>query len=318
MHNRSMPSDPPILVTGAPRSGTTFLGRMLSLPRDIIYIYEPFNLEIGIEGIDRAFAYIDDSAELRSEKYDALIGELLAGHSKFKVNPWRDANPRLTKRIGRQLFRSSAQLHYRIDNANPFKHRPLIKDPMATFAAQYLHRNFDMQTVVIMRHPASTIASYKRLGWRYNLRELTSQSKLMEQYLEPVLGGLIIEKLTPIEEWSYLWLACYTVLDAYLQQNPGMIMIRHEDLSLMPMRSFEQLYHELNLPLTDKIRRHIDAYTRAGNPAGAPVGVAHALRRDSARNLELWRDIISPNELAQITEITRSLARKYYPSSHWW
>lgn len=308
----------PILVTGAPRSGTTFLGRMLSLPRNIIYVYEPFNLEIGIEGVDRAFVYLDDTGGLRSKKYDALITELLAGRSKFKINPWREANPPLTKRLGRRLFQSGAQLQYRLDAANPLKNRYLIKDPMATFAAQYLHRNFGMQTVVIMRHPASTIASYKRLGWRYNLHELTDQPKLMERYLEPVLGGLNIEKLKPIEEWSYLWLACYTVLDAYLKQNPNMIMIRHEDLSLMPMRSFERLYDQLGLPFTAKIREHIDNHTRAGNPAGAPVGVAHALRRDSARNLELWRGIIEPDELAEIIRITKPLAHTYYPSAHWW
>ncbi len=308
----------PILITGAPRSGTTFVGQMLALPREVIYLSEPFNKEIGIEGIDRAFAYLDDSNSADVRAYDEVIEGLLTGRSRFRINPYRDAQPSTAKRAARVLFRSKPQLQYQLDTANPFKHRYLVKDPMACFASQYLQRHFSMQTVIIVRHPASTIASYKRLGWRYNLHELTDQTNLMDRYLGPVLGGLTIENLTEIEEWSYLWLAIYTVLDAFLRDNPDMIMVRHEDLSLNPTSGFRALYQELGLEFTSKVRATIDRHTRAGNPIDPTGNKAHVLRRDSAKNLDRWRRILEPDEIAEITRLTGPLARKYYPSDHWW
>jgi hypothetical protein len=309
---------PHILVTGAPRSGTTILGRLLSLPNQVIYIFEPFNQDIGLEGIDRSFAYLDDDPDLREEKYDAILRDLLNGRARFKINPWREKNPTPIKRIGRQFFRSGMQLRYQLDSASPFKRRYLIKDPMASYAAQYLHRTLGMQTVIIVRHPASTIASYKRLAWRFNLKHLTSQPKLMERYLEPVLGGLDVSALSAVEEWSYLWLANYTVLDVFLRQNPDMIMVRHEDLSLSPIPTMKRLYTELNLPFTWRVRTQIIRDTQKGNTVNPPAHVAHVLRRDSESTIDRWRTILTPPEIATIERITRPLAEKYYPSAHWW
>ena len=52
----------PILVTGAPRSGTTWVGRMLTLAPGVGYIHEPFNptTDAGISGrpVARFFEYV--------------------------------------------------------------------------------------------------------------------------------------------------------------------------------------------------------------------------------------------------------------------
>ena len=39
-------------VTGIPRGGTTFVGRILSVPRSVDFIHEPFNPDCAVEGID--------------------------------------------------------------------------------------------------------------------------------------------------------------------------------------------------------------------------------------------------------------------------
>jgi hypothetical protein len=41
-----------IFVTGVIRSGTTFVGKVLSLPLSVDYIHEPFNPLCGMPGID--------------------------------------------------------------------------------------------------------------------------------------------------------------------------------------------------------------------------------------------------------------------------
>src|SRR5437879_6963691 len=56
----SMPADPkpPILVTGAPRTGTTFLGTMLSLNRNVANIYEPTSVRYGLRDVPPPMLYV--------------------------------------------------------------------------------------------------------------------------------------------------------------------------------------------------------------------------------------------------------------------
>jgi hypothetical protein len=42
-----------IFVTGVPRSGTTFAGKILSLPLEVDYTHEPFNPRCGMPGISQ-------------------------------------------------------------------------------------------------------------------------------------------------------------------------------------------------------------------------------------------------------------------------
>lgn len=46
-----------LLVTGMPRSGTTFAGRVLSAPLAVDYIHEPFNPDCGIVGVDQLLVH---------------------------------------------------------------------------------------------------------------------------------------------------------------------------------------------------------------------------------------------------------------------
>jgi hypothetical protein len=308
-------SNSPILVTGAPRSGTTFLGRMLSLPRSVSYVDEPFNVQTGIKGVYRQFLYVGKKSTQASD-YTKLVRELLAGQSTFKQSNIATSQS-LPKRLMRRSFVSRKHLLYRLAAHSPFHQRYLVKDPMACFASEYLHRNLGMKTVVIIRHPASTVASYKRLGWRFALNDLTTQAELMQRHLEPVLGTVNVQNLTPVQEWSYLWLSIYTALDTYLAKNAKMLLVRHEDLSLTPLYYFEKLYEQLGLSFTGHIQHQIVMHTREGNPVEPPQNAAHVLRRNSALNIHRWKQILTPEEIAEVRQITEPFASRYYAANEW-
>jgi hypothetical protein len=174
-----------------------------------------------------------------------------------------------------------------------------------------------MQVVIIMRHPASNVASFKRLGWYFNLRDLTGQPDLMNRYLQPVLGNLDLDKLTDVETWSYFWLATYTALTAFIRDNPGMILVKHESLSRQPLVEFERLYAELHLPFTPAVRKRLLAHTRSGNPVTAPPRVAHALKRDSAQAVLSWKKILTAPEVDTIRQITSPVSDAYYAGADW-
>jgi hypothetical protein len=69
-----------ILVTGSHRSGSTWVGKMIAQSPSVVYIHEPFNLEIGpCVGICSAkfnywFTYI--SPENESQVYRAIANTI--------------------------------------------------------------------------------------------------------------------------------------------------------------------------------------------------------------------------------------------------
>ena len=62
-------SDKPILVTGAHRSGTTWVGKMLALAPGVAYIHEPFSPRtaagLSPAGFDRYFTVVTEENEAR-------------------------------------------------------------------------------------------------------------------------------------------------------------------------------------------------------------------------------------------------------------
>lgn len=308
---------PAILVTGAPRSGTTFVGKMLCLPRHMTYLDEPFNFQTGLQGVKQPLVYLGDDTPQQNHYYLGLINKLLAGQAHFRPSslPGLDEHP--LKRTARKVLRSRSELHYKIDALNPVRSRYLIKDPMACLAAGYLHEQLGLNTIVIIRHPASTIASFKRLRWHYSLSDLTEQPELMQRYLEPVLGPVNTKTLTTVQTWAYFWLCLYTVLDDYLKKYPNIKAVTHEQLSRQPQREFEELFRHCDLPMSAKVKHSIDEHTKSTNPSDPGVGEAHALRRNSAANIHRWHKILEPDEVNEIRRITEPVSSKYYSDADW-
>ena len=308
---------PAILVTGAPRSGTTFVGKMLCVPRHMAYLDEPFNYETGLIGVKKPLVYLGEETPEDNRYYKQLIKDLLNGHGHFHSSslPGLDEHP--LKRAGRQIFHSRSELGYHFDILNPFRTRFLIKDPMACLAAGQLHRTLGLKTIVIIRHPASTVASYMRLRWNYKLQDLTNQPELMRQHLEPILEGLDLAGLTQIQTWAYFWLCLYTVMDAYLNENNGIKKVIFQDLSVHPQEEFKKLYDYCDLPWSRAASFQIDRHTNFTNPVDPKVGEAHALKRYSAANVRRWHKLLEPDEIAEIRRITEPLSQKYFPDTDW-
>lgn len=303
-----------ILVTGAPRSGTTFVGKMLALPRDVAYVDEPFNSQTGMQGIDTWFPYMHVSESDPNEK---LVKDILNGKTSFKSSQLRPDATNPVRQLARELFVSRENVEHKINAYNPIKRRFLIKDPLACFASEYLHQKFDCHTLVVLRHPASTIASFKRLGWRFHLGELQKQTELMKHHLEPIIGHLDPDKIDNVEEWAHLWLSINKVLETYASRNKDMTIVRHEDLSSEPIKEFAGLYDKYDLKFTPRVQEKIKAHTGAENPAEPTGNAVHVLKRNSAENIKRWKKILTEKEIEIIREITEPFSQKYYTQADW-
>ena len=184
-----MAEQSPILVTGVTRSGTTILGEMLSLPPGIASIYEPFNAHIGKHAVERQFVYVTEGS-LAEAPMARAVAALLDGRGRFHRSRIPHQSVNRGKRLLRAALTSRTSVDYRIAALDPRRTRWLLKDPLAAFSAEWLHRRFRAATVITVRHPAATVDSYLRLGWRFYLGELQADPHLMRDHLEPVLGSV--------------------------------------------------------------------------------------------------------------------------------
>lgn len=80
-----------ILVTGCPRSGTTFLGKVLSFPTEVGYIREPFNRDFGLDDLEYEFPYIHQGMQ-KEQVYRDMVEALLSRKANFKSLPPSGAN----------------------------------------------------------------------------------------------------------------------------------------------------------------------------------------------------------------------------------
>jgi hypothetical protein len=149
------------------------------------------------------------------------------------------------------------------------------------------------------------------------IQELMSIPELMDDHLGGLLAGVDVDALSPLENAALVWRAYHLVLHRYLDRNPGMIAIRHEDLSVQPVDVLRDLYDRLGLSFDERARRLVAEHTARGNDVRAADGTLHQLHRDSAAVARSWRDEVSPAERDAVRRWTEPEASRWYSDSDW-
>lgn len=164
-----MQNKKPILVSGSHRSGSTWVGRTIALEPTIGYIHEPFNpnpypYQVGryTARFKHWFMYIcsDNEHICLRELEDTLAFRYnlsQALHQLFFDRSHHD--PIESLRILREYLICSKNRLIQV--------RPLVKDPIALFSAEWMAEKFEMNVIVCIRHPAAFVGSLKVANWKY-------------------------------------------------------------------------------------------------------------------------------------------------------
>ncbi len=287
---------------------------MLSLNRDVSYIYEPLSRTHGLRGVPEPMLYVR-SGSRDEDRAATMIAQLLAGHGRFTVPAHPDDSA--ARRAARRVLRSKDYVRYKRESINPLRRRWLLKDPWACLSAEWLHRRFDAATVVIVRHPVPTVQSYRRLDWRFPLEQFRAMDELMSDQLDLGLAGVDVAALDPLENAALMWRMCNTVLARYLDRNRQMIVVRHEDLSARPIPVLRDLYGRLGLRFDARVERIVAEHTGAGNQGVAVGDQLHQLRRDSAAVAAGWKAKVSAADRVTIRSWAGPEADRWYPDDEW-
>jgi hypothetical protein len=299
----------PILVTGAHRSGTTWIGRMLA-GSQVAYISEPLNV-LHRPGVLRAkvpywYQYICDENEA---EYLAPFEELL----DYRYHTWGEIKSIRSLKDFLRMGRDFKIFYDALEHGQ----RALLKDPFAVFSIPWFVRRFNFKVVVTVRHPAAFASSLKRLGWNFDFNDLLDQLLLMRDHLETYRERMLsIKHDDVIGQASLLWTMIYRFVHSTIKLNPHLIIVRHEDLSRDPVNGFRDLYAALGLDFTSQTEEKILGSSSSENPTELRRDKTHSVKLDSRANIENWKKRLTEEEISLIHEITHDTIRLFYPDTH--
>jgi Sulfotransferase family len=313
----AQPDQAPILVTGAPRSGSTWVGNILSLDRRFGYVHEPFNKRCAA-GRCRArfrhgFTYVTRASEA---DYLEPLRDTLAWKYSLRAELGAIRTPKDVARMARDLayFETMRQRGARV----------VLKDPMALLSASWLAERFGARVVVVVRHPAGFVASLRAAGWdRFHFEILADQPALMAERLAPFaeeIAAAVRARPDGIDAGCLLWRVLHHHIDLLRREHPDWIFVRHEDLARDPEAAFRALYAQLGLEFTETVRARLAAFTRQGGSMLKRLSPFPNTRRiigSSRDRLNRVRTRLTPDEIARIRAATAPLASAFYADTDW-
>jgi len=308
----------PILVTGSHRSGKTFCANGLMASGELNRVHQPLSLNtrVGLSGLKLKYwyTYINKSNEYVYKdklysvtKYDYYLLDQIKNINSIKdiVSIFRDLTLNLNKKLN--------------------KKRPLIDDPFALFSADWFYEAFDIDVVIMVRHPASFVASLKMLDLNFPFYHLLNQDELIKQKIAPFKDEIIEyskEKKNVVEQGILLWrIIYYVVMNFYKHYNDQWFFVRFEDLIKSPDQEFKKMYSRLGLKYDEKTRKRLEKYLRMVS--------TKELRKESNMintyiykypieiQLYNFRNKLDDKEISLIKENTADIWPHFYSDEEW-
>ncbi|MFT7553448.1 MAG: hypothetical protein ACI9BV_003783 [Rhodothermales bacterium] len=300
-----------ILVTGLPRSGTTFLGMVLSAGLRGDYIHEPFNPSCGIAEDLIRYPCLDAWARDKEHETARLrLAELMAFRAKFRLPRYPEDSS--YRRAIRGLVGGRGQLNYRLAKINLFATHAVLKDPTAFLMADFLAKEGPMNPLVVLRHPLSWIGAWLRTGWAPELQILQDRHRFVASLTDGERSLLLNEGSLGVR-LARFWRLAYGRLLRQAKAH-GWTVVKLEDASSSPDRTFQALYTELGLPWGIAARRLVKRMT-GGSGVDGEAGHLQDMRRASGQIFQARKDAVPAEWRRDVFAITHDLAGEYYPDS---
>jgi hypothetical protein len=308
-----------ILVTGLPRSGTTFVGRVLAVEPTVDYLWEPFNSRFRA-GVEQHYPYVGESTTLdKRSKYRRLVADTIALHNLrpavFRSAP-RPSHLRLALKVARGWHRVAVKRR-RSPDLSPGS--LVIKDPVAIFLSGFLAREFEARVVIVVRHPMALHEAWKSLGWRHDFTWWTSQEDLSVDRLTQHAAALSRIADDPIAQTAYLWRIAYEYSLELAELLPDHVrIVRHEDLCVDPIGGFRAISSHCGLHFSDRVEHTLRELTGGTQVDRKSKDLARLEHRDASRLAEKWKEPGDQHALDRLHSLIGVAADTVYPEDTWW
>lgn len=298
-----------VLVTGAPRSGTTWVGRIIARAPAVHFVHEPFNITghpccCGVR-LKYWFHYL---SQTNTHEYKEHLR-----HTIYPAYTSAGLVNLITEIVRSRRIRPLAKYL-----GSYFSHRVVVKDPLAVFSAETLSTLFDLNVLVLIRHPAAVVNSYKAANWTHPFSHFLDQPLLMEERLAPFRGEIedfAKHEYDTIDQIAFLWKLIHFMISHYQAAQPRWLFVKYEELVLEPIEGFRKIFGRLELPYSDRVREAIQRY-RLQEPL-APTTEMYSTRQHPHQVLSKWKVSLTPEEIDRIRKRVGDVSSAFYSDREW-
>ena len=242
----------PLLIAGIPRSGSSWTQVILSRDPSILAVTEPDSETKSAPAIwakRRLGRYPVLAPGDRDADYEQLWRWVLAGAPqgkrleaaervrKIAIKEWRwyvQGRWTPTMRLAGQLGRSPG------DQPVPElrDHRLLVKSVHAAMCVEWLAATFDLEVLVLLRHPGAVLASWQSLGLPEHFARLERVPEVRQRCEE---WGVPLPGPDELEHTVWLLGVLLTSLEQAARHS-GLVLRTHEQMCLSPADEFRSLF----------------------------------------------------------------------------
>lgn len=278
-----------IVVSGLPRSGTSWIAKAMSLAPRVAYYFEPDSV---LEG---EYWNVFREAGVRDVSLERHIRQAFSGriHTEYV--------------IAEQGIREML-VAWRANTV-------LIKWVKLVLCLDWFAVHFPDATVVqTIRHPVPLALSWRPRGWDpgHHLGLMLSQPELIEGPLKPYVS-VMQDAETFWEQAGAFWGAIS--LMQLRQHRPGWFLREHEWYCMEPVDRIRELVDQTGLEWTDKIGRFVLGEDRAAS------GPGYGENRDPRTEVHKWEKKVTRRELDELESVVRRFDLPFYrgldPEAFW-
>lgn len=303
---RPMPTTKgPVLVTGVPYSGTTWMGHQLCDACDLAYFHEPWNPNPRLVGYGRPFAHhYAFVTDRNASRHAPSISRLMAMRPRVRWSNLFWDRSMLAREIQEFRQRRADRLAGR---------RALWKDPIALLSSGWIARRLDAVVLLMIRHPLSFVSSCMARGGATKpsgLSWLLGDDDFMAAHgneFHDDLERIDAPGTRPLERWAMTWRILMSVATQELQPLRDRVVIaRHEDCLEHPIELLSRIAGRLGLPLRADpaavVAMHREVHAHQGRQD----------RFDHAADSVNSTSTLDARDRAMILSITGPLASAWY------
>ena len=321
MPGAAAPSRRPLVAAGIPRSGTTWTMQALECDSSLFRVKEP---DHGAEQAPAIWAKRQAgripvlAPGDRDDSYHCLWEWILDGASEnvrlriaaqmlrvMSPPAWGKANrvraiPTLERiRYQRGGFSLPMTLAGAIASHPPVRrnpalddHRLLVKTVHAPLALEWIASEFEIDVLILLRHPGSILASWISLdiGEQYvPFAETPAVRQLAEEWGVRLPGPDHLEQTI----WQIGMLV--VALERAAERHPEWVVRTHEQMCVDPIAQFHRLYDDLGLQWNEQTEEFLVDNNRPGK--------GFRTRRLATDQLDSWKHRLTPDQIRALQRV---------------
>ena len=295
-----------LLITGVPRSGTTWLGRVLRRTAGTCYVDEPDNevkepfalktkrgwgtfpvipVEDGAPQLERLWE-LAFSGRIRDRRTRSRVASAILQRSRRDAvraaTAWEDPRHSLRTRLVSALASEprSVQVGSQV----------LVKSVYVPLSLEWVAERWNPEVIISTRHPYNIVSSWMSLGYRGH--GLASHPLVDKLYVQPLELPRLPSNASTLQRISWEVGVLSAVLGDLAGRHPHWTVVHHEDVCQDPPARFQRLCGTLRLQWTSEAQRWLETSNERGE--GLEV------KRLATEEADRWRKRLRPEELREV------------------